>query len=137
MKRSVLKTMLVRHEGLKKAPYRDSAGKLTIGVGRNLDDRGVLDCEVALMLDNDIDEARKACLRIFPGFDGIDDNRQHALLDMAFNLGATRLAKFTKMIAAVQARDWKTAAKEMADSEWAKQVGDRALELEQLILVDP
>ncbi len=36
-----LRQMLIRHEGLRRKPYRDTVGKLTIGAGRNLDDVGI------------------------------------------------------------------------------------------------
>lgn len=43
--------MLIRHDGLRLKPYRDTRNKLTIGVGRNLDDVGITR-EEALMLPN-------------------------------------------------------------------------------------
>ncbi len=137
MNRTRLKVLLVKHEGDRRRPYLDCCGKwwrecacatkgnLTLGVGRNLDAKPMPDCEVALMLDNDIVEARATCLQLFPGFDTLDETRQHALLDMAFNLGHTRLAKFSQMIAAVGARDWDRAANAAADSAWFMQVGSK------------
>lgn len=142
MNRTRLRERLEKHESKRLKPYLDCCGKmwrectcpqkgnLTIGIGRNLDAVGIYECEVRLMSDNDIDVARKACLRIFPGFDTIDEARQHVLLDMAFNLGETRLAKFTKMIAAVNARDFAKAAEELKDSTWFTQVGARGVENE-------
>ena len=45
---------LVRDEGVRLKPYRDTVGKLTIGTGRNLDDMGISEVENAMLLDNDI-----------------------------------------------------------------------------------
>lgn len=137
MNRTRLKVQLVKHEADKRRPYVDCCGKwwrecacgvkgnLTIGVGRNLDAKPLADCEVALMLDNDIHDARATCQQLFGGFDVFDEVRQHALLDMAFNLGYSRLAKFARMRAAVDARDWEAVAREAQDSDWFKQVGTR------------
>src|SRR5438093_1522067 len=102
MNRTVLKTMLVKHEGLRLKPYADTAGKLTIGVGRNLTDAGITDCEARLLLDNDINEAVRLCTSRIGCFGSLDDTRQHVLLDMCFNLGVGGLMKFTKMLAAVE-----------------------------------
>jgi lysozyme len=53
----LLALTLQRHEGLRLRlrAYRDTVGKLTIGYGRNLDDRGISEDEAGFMLDNDID----------------------------------------------------------------------------------
>lgn len=122
MHRTHLKVLLVKHEGDKRHPYKDTTGHTTIGVGRNLDAKPLSDEVVAMMLEEDILEAWHRCQRIFQGFDGLDEARQHALLDMAFNLGE-ELCKFTKFIAAVEHRDWDAAAKEALDSRWSVQVG--------------
>lgn len=131
MNRTALKVLLVKHEGLRLKPYRCTAGKLTIGVGRNLDDRGITEAEAAALLDNDVNEVWKECssrLAQF-GFGSLDDTRQHVLLDLAFNLGVDGLLKFRKFLAALGAKDFNAASREMLDSTWAKQVGDRAVEL--------
>lgn len=117
MNRTRLKVQLVQHEDRKTHPYTDTAGNLTIGVGRNLTDRGLRDSEIAFMLDNDIDEAHAICTQLFPGFATLSESRQHALIDMAFNLGEPRLRKFVKMKAAVDARDFDRAAAEILDSK--------------------
>lgn len=127
-----LKDMLVRHEGLRLKPYRDTVGKLTIGVGRNLDDNGISAEEAMLMLDADIvDHSREA--QKLPVFVKLDMVRQDVLIDMTFNLGLPRLQGFKKFLAALEARDWPQAAKEMLDSKWATQVGSRATELARMI----
>ena len=54
-----IKAQLVRHEGLRLKPYRCTAGKLTIGIGRNLDDCGISQTEAYLLLENDIRNCEK------------------------------------------------------------------------------
>ncbi len=134
-----LKKQLIRHEGLKLKPYRCTAGKLTIGVGRNLDDRGVSNSEAMYMLDNDIELAINELTSKEPVFGTLDEVRQRVLVDMHFNLGYARLKGFKNFWAAIARRDWKTAAFEMLNnktaagvvtpSKWAIDVGPRALRL--------
>lgn len=117
---------LTLDEGREKKPYRCSAGKLSIGVGRNLEDRGLRDDEIDLLLANDVREAIGECRRLIRGFDQLNEVRQEVLVNMMFNLGYTRLAGFKKMIAALAMNDWTEAANQMLESKWADQVGARA-----------
>jgi lysozyme len=114
-------------------PYNDVGGNLTIGVGRNLTARGVNYDEIDLMLSNDIREAVHDCRAVIADWDLLDDVRQRVLADMCFNVGITRLQGFKKMLAAVERRDFDTAAHEMEDSAWAGQVGDRAHRLARMM----
>jgi len=120
---------LVRDEGLRLKPYRDSVGKLTIGVGRNLDDVGVTQAEALALLANDIQNARNHLEQYLPWAGGLDEVREAALVNMCFNMGIGGLMNFRKFLAALQAGDYKTAAAEMLDSLWAQQVGPRAQRL--------
>lgn len=113
-------------EDRRKRIYVDMVGKISGGVGRNLTDRGFRDDEIDLMLANDVAEAVGECRRLIRGFDALAEARQEVLVNMMFNMGYTRLAGFKKMIAAVQAGNWREAASQMLDSKWADQVGDRA-----------
>lgn len=70
---TVLKDMLIRHEGLKLKPYRDTVGKLTIGAGRNLNDLGISEREAMFLLDNDIME--RAGRRAGDGTSAHDEGR--------------------------------------------------------------
>lgn len=133
MNRTTLKALLVKHEGLRLRPYKDTVGKVTIGVGRNLDDVGISEDEARFLLDNDINRLYAAIPGVVPCFGSLDEARQHVFLDMAFNLGLGGLAKFQKVIAAASARDFETAAREMLNSAWAAQVGDRAQELAKMM----
>lgn len=117
---------LIRDEGLFLKPYIDTAGKTTIGVGRNLSDRGISKAEALNLLAADIAIASSDLDQALPWWRSLDADRQRGLLNMAFNLGVTRLLEFKKMIAALMKNDYATAAQEALDSEWAKQVGERA-----------
>jgi lysozyme len=132
--RDDLVRLLTRHEGRRTHPYVDTAGKLTIGVGRNLTDRGLSGGEIDLLLANDIVMARAACRRLYgDDFDTAAPARRQALVSMAFNLGQTRLAGFVRFRAAVMRGDWDLAAAEALDSRWASQTGHRASEVAAML----
>jgi lysozyme len=124
---------LRRHEGLRLRPYKDSVGKLTIGYGRNLDDRGIHEKEAEYMLSNDIAISVLDVRFAFPWFDHMTPNRKRALANMAFNLGMTRLLGFKRMLKAMAEEKWAEAATEALASKWATQVGKRAEEIAELI----
>jgi lysozyme len=126
---SRLREMLIRHEGLRLKPYRDPRGKLTIGVGRNLDDVGITRDEAGMLLDNDIAKVRREVEHAFIRFSRLDTVRKDVILNMVFNLGLARFRGFKRTIAAIKPEDWEKAAREMLNSRWAKQVGKRAQEL--------
>ncbi|WP_208855193.1 glycoside hydrolase family protein [Marinobacter algicola] len=128
MNRQLLRTQLERHEGLRLKPYLDTVGKLTVGYGRNLEDVGISRDEADFMLDNDIDQVERQ-LNTVDEYQGLDPIRQAVLANMAFNLGFRGLMGFKNMWAAIANQDWQSAAREMLSSKWAKQVGDRAVEL--------
>jgi lysozyme len=131
--RAAMTRQLRLHEGERLKPYRCTAGKLTIGVGRNLEDRGITVEESAYLLANDIAREERALLRELPWVSGLDEVRQRVLLDMAFNLGIQGLLKFRLTLAAIQAGQYERAASMMLDSLWAKQVGQRAERLSRMM----
>ena len=110
-------------------PYRDSIGKLTIGVGRNLEDKGISQREADTLLDNDLGEYSAAVVARIPFAHRLDDARRGVLINLAFNMGVEGLLKFTKTLALIEAGDYAGAADEMLRSKWAKQVGARAQRL--------
>ena len=131
-----LQQMLLRHEGKRNKPYTDTVGKLSIGIGRNLDDKGLSDDEIFHLLNNDIADAIQDVRHCFSCYDQLSEARKMVLVSMAFNLGRTRLAKFVRFIGAVHLGRWEEAAEEMLDSTWAKQVGDRAVTLATMMRDD-
>ena len=128
-----LRNMLIRHEGLRRKPYRDSVGKLTIGVGRNLDDVGITREEALILLDHDIAKVRREVKQAFPWFTRLNTIRQTVVLNMVFNLGLPRFRKFKRAISAMRDKRWEDAANEMLDSKWARQVKGRARELARMM----
>ncbi|MCK5604615.1 lysozyme, partial [Candidatus Pacearchaeota archaeon] len=122
---AVIIAQLMEHEGLKLKPYHCSADKLTIGVGRNLEDKGITEKEALYLLKNDISDCIADLQKVFGGeFWILPEIVQRVLVDMRFNLGATGFRGFKKMIAAVKEDDFGKAALEMRDSKWFKQVGN-------------
>jgi len=141
---------LIAAEGLRLQVYKDTLGIDTIGIGRNLEDRGITkeelddldiptiehvyeygitEADAVYLAENDVQIVEEELVRAHPCVDRLDSVRQLILIDMAFNMGVPRLCKFKKMWAAVECGDYPTAAKEMLDSRWAKQVKGRATKL--------
>ena len=124
----MLRDDLIRHEALRLKPYEDSEGILTIGVGRNLEDKGLSEEEAMFLLDNDIKQVLAECKQ-FPWFEDLNQARQDVVANMVFNLGITRFKGFKKTIAYIELGQYDAAAIEMMDSKWARQVKGRAVEL--------
>lgn len=118
-----------RHEGLRLKPYHCPSGKLTIGYGRNLEANGIYNDEADLMLRNDIERCIFELSSTFPWTNKLDIARREVLINMCFNLGINGLAKFKSTLKAIEEGNYENASSYMLDSLWAKQVGDRALEL--------
>jgi len=117
-----LTDQIERHEGLRLKPYRCTSGKLTIGVGRNLEGRGILKSEADFLLYNDLEECHADLVSIFPNFNTFCQNRQIALIDLRFNLGHSGFRTFSRLIKAVHKKDWVNAAGELISSKWWGQV---------------
>jgi len=128
-----LTEMLIRHEGLRLKPYYCPSGKLTIGVGRNLDDVGISSSEAMAMLGTDVARCLRGVLSELPWAYRLDSARLNALVMMAFNLGVSGLLGFGHMLDAVERGNYLQAANHMMDSRWAKQVGHRAVELAEIM----
>ena len=125
--------LLITHEGLRLKPYRDTVGKLTIGVGRNLDDVGITEEEALYLLKNDIRRTIKFLSAVLPFWDRLSETRKIVLIDMCFNLGAKKFMSFKKMRKALEEGNYETAADEMLDSKWARQVKGRAQTLARMM----
>ncbi len=147
--------LIEKHEGRHHMLYSDSEGHPTVGVGFNLDRpgarealsrvgashlallagaAGLSDAQIDALLAQDLAASVASASAICPTFADLHREAQLALIDMAFNLGRSGLASFRKMLAAIAAADFLTAAVEALDSKWARQVGRRALEDAALLL---
>ena len=127
---------LKRHEGVETHAYKCSSGKLTIGVGRNIDPEGGIGLtmdEIEYLLSNDILRCIKELSTEYSWFGDLDEVRQEAIINIFLNLGATRFRLFKRALSAMEEGNYETASTEFLDSLWAKQVGGRALELTDII----
>lgn len=123
--RIALQNELIRDEGLRLTPYRDSLGNLTIGVG-HLIQKGesftkISNTEALDLLENDIRIAERRLDNIFPTWRSLDDVRQRSLINLAFNLGY-KLADFKRFLHAAKSGDWEKAADHLTQSRWYRQV---------------
>lgn len=117
------------HEGLRLKPYKCPAGKLTIGFGRNLDDKGITKFEAEILLSHDVSEVANKLSSTLEFWPKLNQERKAVLINMAFNMGVNGLLKFKKTLALIDSGDYSEASIEMMDSAWAKQVPNRALDL--------
>lgn len=124
---------LLFHEGLRLKPYRDTVGKLTIGVGRNLDDKGITQEEALHLLENDIHEVEAKLRQALPWIQDLDEVRYRVLVDMGFNLGVAGLLKFKRTLRFVETGNYASAAGAMLESKWARQVKARASRLASMM----
>jgi len=133
MNREILIKQLMFHEGVELKPYKDTVGKLTIGVGRNLTDVGISLTEAEFLLSNDIDKVIDDLDRTIPFWKNLSEVRQHVLLDMCFNLGISGLLKFKNTLNDIEDGHYHDAAVNMLKSKWARQVGQRADRLVEMM----
>jgi len=156
-----LEEQLIQDEGLRLKPYKDSRGILTIGVGRNLESNflskaeiahiygkslckimvklklrnGITKADAVYLLRNDIFKVKNQLMH-FHWHNNIPCIKQEVIQNMCFNMGLPKLLQFKKMIAALEIQDYKAAAAEMLDSEWAVEVGQRAIRLARIMAHD-
>lgn len=125
--------MLIKHEGLRNFVYRCPAGKLTIGVGRNLEDRGITNAEAMYLLHNDIENVIQQLKDRFYWFENIHEDAQAVMTDMCFNMGLGGLLTFQATLEHLKNENYKAASVTMLESKWKTQVGVRALELSDIL----
>lgn len=133
MNYTTITKQLIKHEGLRLKPYHCTAGKLTIGVGRNLEDKGLSEEEVMILLEHDVFECAKDLVDIFPEFERYPENIQLVLADMRFQLGPNRFRGFKLMVRAVKNQNWPEMIKQMKDSVWYGQTPNRANNLIRMV----
>jgi len=144
MNLALTKQWITRWEGVRTACYQDTKGIATIGVGFNLECHGAEDCISNLGLDyhevrtgacdltsDQVDKLLEASIQIalatarslVPNFDALPENQQLVLIDLAYNLGGTRLAEFHNTLKFIKNQDWPNAAANLQQSAWIHQVG--------------
>lgn len=152
-----LENQLILHEGLRLLPYDDATGdpikpgqhyrgKLTIGVGRNLDGNPLTNQEIAtighngreqaitknqalMLLDHDVAATVGALNRNLPWWQFLDEVRARVLADLCFNMGIVKLLFFKNFLSHMRIGSFDAAADDLKDSVWYEQVGSRAVRL--------
>lgn len=138
----LLNAELRRDEGVKYKPYKDTVGIWTIGVGHNMEAKPIpkdwtfplTDAQVDQLLAGDLQDVFKDLDNALPWWRNLSYVRQRALANMCYNLGITRLLGFKNTLSYIQSARWKDAAQGMMSSKWAKQVGNRATRLAEMMV---
>jgi lysozyme len=126
-------TTIKSDEGFSETIYKCSEDFWTIGYGRNLEANGISQDEAEYLLQNDINMAEKQATSLVNDFDGLNDNRKIVLVSMVFQMGRAGVARFAKMLDAIDRNAFRSASDEMLDSKWAKQTPNRANRLAELM----
>ena len=129
--------LIKNHEGFSNTAYRCPAGYLTIGFGRLCDpqfkDSGLTRAEGEYLLANDLTKTDKELNKNFPWYEHLDANRKAALIDLAYNIGITKLLDFKKTLAFLAEKKYPEAAAELLKSKYADDVKGRALTISNII----
>lgn len=146
-----LEEMIERHEGTRLFPYVDccgkswrscvcvNKGKLTIGVGRNLDDVGISADEAQVLLGHDVARVQRELDEALPWWREQPQAVQDALTDLGFNLGVltphdkAKLLTFTFTLSLIRSGRYEDAAANLQKTPWFKQVGQRGPEIVGMI----
>ena len=131
-----LREELTEDEGCKYEIYLDHLGYPTFGIGHLVRDddpehgeevgTSVSEDRVIEAFESDIETVLSDCNKLYSDFEDLPEEAQLIIANMMFNLGYPRLSAFKGMKRGVDSRDWNTAADEMVDSRWYKQVTNRA-----------
>ena len=125
-------SLLIKHEDDRKRAYLDTAGNITVGIGHNLSNRDVADDIRFRWAKEDIGEFYNHLSQTFPWYNKLTPERQIALIDMAF-MGWQHFLTFQKMIDCLSVNDFKGAALEILNSEYRREVGQRAIDIANII----
>lgn len=152
--------LLIKHEGLKLKPYKCPAGFWTIGVGHNLQanpltkeqcdkfnlgvyafdevlskltESGITKDDAISLLKDDISIVTYQLIKRLSLFSSLPEQAKIAIIDVAFNIGVDGLLKFTKTLALLADEKYKEASKEILNSKWATQVGNRAHDISEML----
>jgi len=128
-----VKNTLKRHEGVRKTLYTCSSGYPTVGVGHNLQTNPLSDLAIDRILMDDIASTILDCGGSIKGFSKYPIPVQEALINLVFNMGISKVLQFKRTLKYLQGGYWIAAADELLDSNYAKQVGQRAIEVSNMI----
>lgn len=142
-----LKRQLEGHEGRKNRVYKCTAGKRSIGIGHNIDAKGlpddieafledhgyITDEMIDILFEQDVDDATSDCKRLYPDFNSFSEARRFALVDFLFNVGITTARTFTNTNKAINEERWDDAADGLLASKYARQVGKRAQTIARML----
>ena len=132
MNLKLLRDELILDEGLRHRLYKCSAGKMTIGIGYNIEEHGLPSSIIEELFEKSVADARTDLDRALPWWTSQPEQVQRGMLNMVFNLGIGRFLKFERMIGALGSGAYTLAATEALDSKWARQVGERAERIAKL-----
>jgi GH24 family phage-related lysozyme (muramidase) len=141
-------SLIRRHEGLRLTCYRDTAGKLTVGYGLNLDagaakaicaslkldyeairnGAAITEAQADAILDLQLGMVNAQAKTLFPNFQQMPADVQSVVQDVIFNVGLGKFLTFVHTIDSLRAGDWAAAADNLQDSLWYHQVGTRGIE---------
>jgi len=124
-------------EGFRAEPYLDTVGVATIGYGTTrifgspvtLSDESISEANAREVMRAELFLSCMDAQSLFTRFDDMNHVRQEVLVNMAYNLGKTRLSGFVKMIEAAETLSYFDMAIQMKDSKWFRQVGQRSMRL--------
>lgn len=132
--RQKLRGLLLQHESYRQFPYTDTTGHLTIGIGRNLSDRGISQNEAFTLLDDDIIYFSSKLNSVLPFYSELDEIRQLVLIDICFNVGLNGFLGFKNFLGFINKKDWENAGKELLDSKAAHQCPERYKNLYDILI---
>ena len=127
-----LRKLLILHEGLRKFGYLDTKNNITAGIGHNISANPIADDILARWFQEDTDYLYQRYTTEFSWFKDLNAARQIALIDLGF-MGFQKVLGFKKMLRAFASKDYESAAREIINSQYARDVGQRAYDLAAII----
>jgi len=128
-----LRKQLIKHEGVEYTLYKCPADQWTLGVGRNVQSRGISHETAMQMLDEDIDICINELQQTVSYWDDLPERVKEALINLCFNMGISRLMAFKKTFGYLREGMYEKAADELLESRYANQVGQRAIDVANMI----
>lgn len=117
-----LKESVQKYEGFSSKPYVCPRGKLTIGYGLNLYDRGISEVEAFMLMSNDLSEINVILEKKLDFYKYLTDARQNVLIEMAYMMGVDKLLTFKNTLEYLKNKDYEKASEEMLNSKWHRQL---------------